>query len=43
MNKNKWVECNQEDCKNISPNIKKFNNRSQVLSANSIALLKIIK
>ncbi len=41
--KNKWIKCRDVDCENIKPNVEIFQHKKQVISANSIALIKIIK
>ena len=40
---NKWVKCRDIECENVQPNIRKIKKKTQVLCANSIALIKIIK
>ena len=39
----KWKKTSANECHNIKPNIKKIKNKKIVLSANSIALIKMIK
>lgn len=41
--KNNWLKAKEKDCFNIEPNIKTLKNKKIVLSANSIALLKLTK
>ena len=43
INNNKWVKCRDIECENVQPNIRKIKKKTQVLCANSIALIKIIK
>ena len=40
---NKWCKSSVNECSNIEPNIKKIGNRKIVQSANSVALIKLIK
>ena len=43
VNKNNWTKTNKFLCKNIEPNIKIDKKNKIVLSANSVALIKIVK